>query len=374
MLVVETVAKIRRLHFVQGLGIKAICRDLGLSRKVVRKVLRSGETEFRYVRTRQPLPRLAAWQAELDRMLNDNAARSARERLTLVRVYEALRGLGYAGGYDAIRRYARGWQASRGVTEAAAFVPLSFAPGEAYQFDWSHEVVLIGGTTVTVKVAHVRLCHSRMMFIRAYPREMQEMVFDAHDRAFAFFRGACTRGIYDNMKTAVDAIFVGKERAYNRRFLQMCSHYLVDPVACTPSAGWEKGQVENQVGLVRERFFSPRLRVRSYEELNALLLDQCVAHARAHRHPEQRDRTVWEAFEAERPSLVRYAGRRLPCGDGRGVENLPGTVRQQQILGDGERGRASGRDPRLCRADRVAPGRPCGRRAPSLLWPRADGV
>jgi hypothetical protein len=135
------------------------------------------------------------------------------------------------------------------------------------------------------------------------------MVFDAHDRAFAFYKGACTRGIYDNMKTAVDAIFVGKERAYNRRFLQMCSHYLVDPVACTPSSGWEKGQVENQVGLVRERFFSPRLRVRSYEELNALLLDQCVAHARAHRHPEQRDRTVWEAFEAERPSLVRYAGR-----------------------------------------------------------------
>ena len=92
---------------------------------------------------------------------------------------------------------------------------------------------------------------------------------------FAFFKGACTRGIYDNMKTAVETIFVGKERAYNRRFLQMCSHYLVDPVACTPASGWEKGQVENQVGLVRERFFTPRLRVKSYDELNAWLLDQC---------------------------------------------------------------------------------------------------
>src|SRR3712207_4463783 len=167
----------------------------------------------------------------------------------------------------------------------------------------------MGGATVTVKVAHVRLCHSRMLFVRAYPRESQEMVFDAHDRAFAFFRGACQRGIYDNMKTAVDAVFAGRGRAYNRRFLQMCSHYLVEPVACTPGSGWEKGQVENQVGLVRERFFAPRLRVRSYEELNALLLDRCVAHARAHRHPEQRDRTVWEVFEAERPSLVPYAGR-----------------------------------------------------------------
>jgi hypothetical protein len=129
------------------------------------------------------------------------------------------------------------------------------------------------------------------------------------DEGFAFFRGACTRGIYDNMKTAVDAVFVGKDRAYNHRFLQMCSHYLVEPVACTPGSGWEKGQVENQVGLVRERFFTPRLRVRNYEELNAFLLDRCVAYARAHHHPELREQTVWEVFEAERPSLVPYAGR-----------------------------------------------------------------
>jgi transposase len=121
-------------------------------------------------------------------------------------------------------------------------VPLSFAPGEAYQFDWSHEVVLMGGVTVTVKVAHLRLCHSRMMFVRAYPGETQEMVFDAHERACAFFKGACTRGIYDNMKTAVETVFVGKDRQYNRRFLQMCAHHLVDPVACTPASGWEKGQ------------------------------------------------------------------------------------------------------------------------------------
>ncbi len=87
------------------------------------------------------------------------------------------------------------------------------------------------------------------------------------------------------MKTAVETVFIGKDRAYNRRFLQMCSHYLIDPTACTPASGWEKGQVENQVGLVRERFFTPRLRVKSYAELNALLMDRCVAYARAHKHP-----------------------------------------------------------------------------------------
>jgi hypothetical protein len=108
MLVVETVAKVRRLHFVQGKAIKAICRELGLSRKVVRKVLRSGATEFRYERVRQPLPKLGAWRGDLDRLLEENARRPSRERLTLVRVFEALRGLGYEGGYDAVRRHGRG--------------------------------------------------------------------------------------------------------------------------------------------------------------------------------------------------------------------------------------------------------------------------
>src|SRR6201997_4588165 len=309
MLIVETVAKIRRAYFVQGKPIKAICRELRVSRKVVRKIVRSEATEFRYERENQPLPRLGPLREALDELLAETQEKPSREQLTLIRLFEQLRGRGYEGGYDAVRRYAREWQRHQASASVGAFVPLSFAPGEAYQFDWSHEIVLINGTTVTVKVAHVRLCHSRMLFVRAYPRETQEMVFDAHDRAFAFFKGACSRGIYDNMKTAVDAIFVGKDRAYNRRFLQMCGHYLVDPVACTPASGWEKGQVENQVGLVRERFFTPRLRVKNYDELNAWLLEQCVAYARAHRHPEVRERTIWDQFEAGRPSLVAYAGR-----------------------------------------------------------------
>ncbi|MCP5092510.1 MAG: IS21 family transposase [Gammaproteobacteria bacterium] len=309
MLVVETIGKIRRAHFVQKKSIKAISRDLKVSRKVVRKVLRSDATEFRYERGHQPRPKLGPWTDELDEVLAGNEAKSSRERLTLVRIFELLRSLGYEGGYDAVRRYAKRWKADRSSSLAAAYVPLSFAAGEAYQFDWSHEIVVLGGVTTTVKLAHVRLCHSRMLFVRAYPRESQEMVFDAHDRAFAFFRGACTRGIYDNMKTAVDAILVGKDRKFNRRFAQMCSHYLVEPTACTPASGWEKGQVENQVGLVRKRFFTPRLRFKTYEELNAWLMDQCVAWTKAHRHPERRDQTVWDAFQVERASLVPYAGR-----------------------------------------------------------------
>src|SRR5712692_673024 len=221
MLTVETIGRIRREHFVNGKTIRQIARDLRVSRNTVRKMLRSGETSLAYDRDVQPLPKLGRWTTDLDELLARNETKAAREQLTLIRIFEELRGRGYEGGYDAVRRYARRWSKERGHSTAAAFVPLSCV-------------------TVIVKAAHVRLCHSRMLFVRVYPRETQEMVFDAHDRAFALFKGACGRGIYDNMKTAVETIFVGKHRLYNRRFLQMCSHYLVDPVACTPASGWEK--------------------------------------------------------------------------------------------------------------------------------------
>ena len=341
MLVVETIAKIRRAHFVQGKPIKQICRELKLSRKVVRKVLRSEETAFEYKRTVQPLPKLGPWREELDRLLAANAARGSRERVTVLRIFEDLRALGFDGKYDAVRRYAASWRRQGSTGASAAFVPLSFEPGEAYQFDWSHEIVLIDGVTVTVKVAHMRLCHSRMPFVRAYPRETQEMVFDAHDRAFAFYKGACTRGIYDNMKTAVDAVFVGKERAYNRRFLQMCSHYLVEPVACTPAAGWEKGQVENQVGTTRERLFAPRVRVKSLDELNDWLLDQCVARAKSSRIRRSPARPCGRCSKPSGRAWCRIAGASTASmrSDRVGVQDLPRALRQQQVLRPGQRGR-----------------------------------
>ena len=124
--------------------------------------------------------------------------------------------------------------------------------------------------------------------------------------------------------------------------------------------GWEKGQVENQVGLVRERFFTPRLRFKTYDELNAWLLDKCIAYAKTHAHPERPDTTVWAAFEEERPHLVPYRGRfdgfhALPASVSK---TLSGPVRQQQVLGQRQRRRATGRDPCLCRPDRDPAGRP----------------
>ena len=166
-------------------------------------------------------------------------------------------------------------------------------------------MVEIGGLPQMVKVAHVLLCHSRAFLAIAYPRESQEMLFDAHERAFRFFGGVARRGIYDNMKTVVDLVFTGRERRVNRRFLQMASHYLVEPVACTPAAGWEKGRVENQVGNVREWLFTPKPRFKTLADLNVWLERRCREIGSERPHPEQPKSTCWELFEAtERVALV----------------------------------------------------------------------
>ncbi len=374
MLTVDTIAKIRRAFFVEKKPIKAICRELKRSRTAVRRAIRAEATEFRYERSVQPMPKLGAWRKQLDELLAANEAKPRRERLTLVRIFETLRDLGFDGGYDAVRRYAKNWRKARGAAAAQAYIPLRFASGEAYQFDWSHETVLMNGVTMVVKAAHMRLCHSRMPFVRVYPRESQEMVFDAHSSAFAFFKGACTRGIYDNMKTAVETVFLGKERQFNRRFMQMCSHYLVEPTACTPASGWEKGQVENQVGLIRERFFTPRVRVKSFDELNDWLLDRCVAYAKANKHPEFKDQTIWQVFEAERASLIAVPGRfdGFHAVIGLGLEDLPCLLRQEQILGLLPGCWTSRRGPSLCGSHRHPAGWLHRWRTCPLLWPRPD--
>lgn len=203
MLIVETVVRIRREH-AAGKSIKAIVRDLRLSRKVVRKAIRSPEAAFNYQRKVQPLPRIGPFQDRLDTLLEDNELRSRRDRLRMTRIHDLLVREGFEGSYDAVRRYATRWREQRrkdGGSDTSAFIPMMFQPGEAYQFDWSHEDVEIAGKPMRVKVAHVRLCASRAPYVRAYPREGQEMLFDAHARAFAFFGGVPRRGIYDNLWT-----------------------------------------------------------------------------------------------------------------------------------------------------------------------------
>ena len=309
MVSVETIGKIRRAWHVHGKSIRSIAKSTGVSRNTVRKVLRSDGSAPKYRRSDQPHSKLGGFIPELERKLEANKGRKRRDRLSMKRIWRQLADQGCDASYSAVCRYAAAWKLRDGTGVSGAHVPLEFEPGEAFQFDWSQEWAVIGGTTVRLRVAHMRLCRSRMSFVRAYPRETQEMVFDAHNRAFELFGGSCQRGIYDNMRTVVDVIFAGRTRKFNTRFEEMCGHFLVEPVASTPNAAWEKGQVENQVRDIRERLFREPPRFDSLDDLNDWLEESCGRHAREHPHPDDPGTTVWEVFACEeRRCLIPFPG------------------------------------------------------------------
>ena len=188
-----------------------------------------------------------------------------------------------------------------------AFIPLHFAAGDALQFDWSEEYVLLGGVEHKVHVAHFRLCHSRKPFVVAYLNEKQEMVLDAFIRALAFFGGVPRRVIIDNPKTMVTYVSRSKDRIFHPRFLALMNHYVIEPVACTPASGWEKGQVENQVQFLRGELFTPRLAFDDLDGLNDWL--RLRSEELANRlHPDQQDRTIADVFSDEQREL-RPLGR-----------------------------------------------------------------
>jgi transposase len=302
MLTVETIKKIRIRYHVKKESIKQIARELNLSRNTVRKVIREEKTSNEYQRRNQPKPQLGDHEEQLSQWLKEDSKLAKSQRCSARRLYERLKEKGYTGAYDSVQRFVKEWKLESGKVPTA-FIPLYYSPGEAYQFDWSEETVELGGIVQTVKVAQFRLCYSRLMFVVAYPRETQEMLFDAHAQAFDFFKGIPLRGIYDNMKTAVDTVFTGKERQFNQRFLQMMSHYLIELTACTPSAGWEKGQIENQVGNVREWFFVPRLKFADLSQLNAHLHQRCLEIGGARKHPHEKDKLIITMYEEEQGSL-----------------------------------------------------------------------
>lgn len=297
------IAEVRRRHLVSGESISSIARSLKISRPTVRKHL-STEIEPVYKRESQPEPKLASFKPLLINWLDVDYQLPKNQRRTAQRLFEGLVAEGYSGAYDSIQRFVKQWKVDNKKSPSAkqAFVPLAFPLGEVCQFDWSQETVEIGGRELKIKVAHFRLAYSRKMFVIAYPRETQEMVMDSHNKAFAFYGGVPLQMVYDNLKTVVDTVFVGKERKFNRRFMALANHYLFEPVACTPAAGWEKGQVENQVGNVREWLFTPRAKFESFNDLNQWLEKRCEELS-SRQHPTLTSLTVADCFLKEQPLL-----------------------------------------------------------------------
>ena len=139
MLTVETIRKIRLYVHRDGKSIRQTAKDLHLSRNTVRKAIRSGGTSFEYERSNQPRPKLGPFIKRLEGYLEEDENLPKKLRRTAQILFEELQLNGYDGGYDSVRRYVQRWRKDRKALSKEVFIPLTFEPGEAFQFDWSHE-------------------------------------------------------------------------------------------------------------------------------------------------------------------------------------------------------------------------------------------
>jgi transposase len=274
----ELLSVIRRWRLRDHFSIREISRRTGLSRNTVRKYLRSDIVEPKF-NVADRASKLDPHADKLSRMLLQEAGRSRKEKRTVKQLHVNLVALGYEGSYNRVAAFAREWKAARQREQQTcgrgAFVPLAFLPGEAFQFDWSEDWALIGGERTKLQVAHFKLSYSRAFTLRAYPQQTHEMLFDAHNHAFRMLGGVPRRGIYDNMRTAVDKIGRGKERQVNARFSAMVSHFLFEAEFCNPASGWEKGQIEKNVQDARHRLWQPMPNFPSLAALNDWLEARC---------------------------------------------------------------------------------------------------
>lgn len=298
---------IRRWHFREGKPIREISRRTGLSRNTVKKYLANKVIEPEYPKRKTP-SKLDDYELTLTSWLFRESKRHRKQRKSLKQLHSDLVQLGYTGSYDRVAAFSRSWQQEQQEAKRTAhkntFIPLTFAAGEAFQFDWSEDFAVINGTRTKLQVAHFKLSHSRAFMLRAYLLQTHEMLFDAHYHALRELGGVPERGIYDNMKTAVDKVSPGKARVVNKRFQAMVSHYLFDAEFCNPASGWEKGQVEKGVRDSRHRIWQNAPEFASLAELNHWLTRRCKELWKELPHPERKPLSIEDVWQAEREALM----------------------------------------------------------------------
>ena len=300
--------KLRRLVLRDGMSVRQASRRLGISRNTATKWLNEPEMVLPQYPLRQAAPSvLDPYKEQLALWLKADSHRNKRERRGVKGLFEALRAMGYSASASPVYRFAKRWKVEQGnAPKRAGFVPLHFELGEAFQFDWSCEYAFVGCLRRRLEVAHIKLAASRAFLLVAYFTQSHEMLFDAHAKGFAAFGGVPKRGIYDNMKTAVDKVGQGKQRSVNDRFEAMTGHYLFEYEFCNRTAGWEKGIVEKNVqdrrrGVVREL---AERRWSSLDELNQWLSRACRDAWDALAHPQWPELSVADVWQDEVTQLM----------------------------------------------------------------------
>ncbi|MDO9567665.1 MAG: IS21 family transposase [Candidatus Desulfaltia sp.] len=302
MLKVDQYDYIRIAYRVYRKKIKQIARETGHSRNTIKKVLRSEHSGYKS-RIKQPYPVLELYLNIIDKWLEDDKQRPKKQRHTAVRVYNRLKQEhGFTGAATTVSRYVREAKLRLGINIHQAFIPLQPDPGGEAEVDWGTCTAILGNKVTRLKLFCMRSKYSGKHFVRCYPCERQQALFDAHIQAFAFFGGIFPVLIYDNLTTAVQKVFPGKRRILQESYDKFRAFYNFTPRFCNPGQGHEKGGVEGLVGYARRNYMVPVPEAENLKALNEKLLKDCVAYG-DHRLAG-REQTVNELYEAEKKHLI----------------------------------------------------------------------
>lgn len=299
MLKVEQKERIRRAHYVEGKSIRAIAREFGHSRRTVKKALESAEEGKYTLKQEREAPVLGPYKERIEELLRENERLPRKQRYTGPKIYKTVADEGYQGSESGVLCYLT--KLRKKLKKPKLFIPLAYDPGVDAQVDWGEATVIMKGEKRIVQIFVMRLCYSRRIFVMAFPNQRQEAFFAGHVAAFAHFEGVPHRLTYDNLKTAVERILKGRNRAEQPSFVTFRSYYLFESHYCTPGQGNEKGGVEHGVGYARRNFMVPLPEVDSFAELNEQLRQACLEDdpRRVNRQP----RTIQEMWQEEQKML-----------------------------------------------------------------------
>lgn len=295
---------IRTAHRVYHKSIRQIAQETGHHRKTVRKALAGMEPRYR--RQWEPACRVMdSVGPVVENWLKQDLEQPRKQRHTARRIYQRLvEEHQFEGAESSVRRWVRDSKARLGLGKSLAVVPLDPEAAREAEVDWGSAMVQMEGQSQPIKYFCLRSRYSGKIFVRAYPWERQEMFFDAHLHAFAHFGGVFPVVVYDNLKAAVKQILVGKGRVEQERFAAFRSYYTFEARFCNPARGQEKGGVEGVIGYARRNFLVPVPEVKDFEELNARLLEHCVAHSQKPIAGRQDARSIQQRADDERPRLL----------------------------------------------------------------------
>ena len=270
----EQYEQIRKMHFLEGLGVRQISKKTGIHRNTIKKYLEIETVEPpKYTQTKERKhPILGEYIPLIEKILEEDKTRHRKQKYTAAKIQEELEKEGYTGGYTTITDYLRKIK----VKTKEAFVPLEFELGAYAEADWTEAYFFLKGKETKAHIFVLKLRGSGGYYAIAYPFEKQEAFFDAHIKCFEFLNGIPYKIAYDNLKTAVKKVLKGINREEQEQFIALRTHYLYESTFCKPNKGNEKGGVENAAKQVVKKFFVPYPDFDSFEELNDYLHQECV--------------------------------------------------------------------------------------------------